>query len=292
MFEEAIGAGWNFAESNARFDEWWSAMSDKTTPSNPRALNMFGTSLSGADGVDLNSGQKTYINRMYGYNATDVKNAKPIYGPVVPQDHKLAYESGRVTMVARTGHDMAVEEGKYVKQTKTANIVQNKPKTRSQMAKSKVNRTPSLKNRNTVKRFAAMKPRVISAFNIGKKSIADVFKGRKGRLLQVAAFAGTAMMGCKAIAYQTNTLYNAVNNPYSTDNRSAYLPGFYKTGYQDIKETLTDFGSRVNLDKTARRVIAKTPSSTRFGRVTNTNAVMNSNIALNLANNAINHTRY
>lgn len=74
--------------------------------------------------------------------------------------------------------------------------------------------------------------------------------------------------------------------------KKQYLPAHYMRGYDTIKESLTDFGSRVHLDKTVMKKIAPVPSSTRHSFVTNTSSIMRSNLSLAASNNAIKHTRY
>ncbi len=71
-----------------------------------------------------------------------------------------------------------------------------------------------------------------------------------------------------------------------------YIPEKYARGYDTIKQSLTDFGSRVNLSKTAMKVNVTPPSSTRNGMIRTTGSVTRSNIALRAHSNAINHTRY
>jgi len=73
---------------------------------------------------------------------------------------------------------------------------------------------------------------------------------------------------------------------------STYIPEKYSRGYDTIKQSLTDFGSRVNLSKTAMKVNVTPPSSTRNGMIRTTGSITRSNIALRAHSNAIQHTRY
>ena len=64
----------------------------------------------------------------------------------------------------------------------------------------------------------------------------------------------------------------------------------YKRGYHLLKEELTDFGSPVNLGKTASMVLMPYHSSTRSGMITTVRSTIESNQML--STKAINHTRY
>jgi hypothetical protein len=62
-------------------------------------------------------------------------------------------------------------------------------------------------------------------------------------------------------------------------------------GYGDMRKAYTDFGSPLNLAKTANKVITQYHSIIRKATKTTTAAVTRRNIALQYANNAIGHTR-
>jgi hypothetical protein len=70
------------------------------------------------------------------------------------------------------------------------------------------------------------------------------------------------------------------------------IPKKYDRGYDLMEETLTDFGSPVNLLKTASKVITPYYSSVRKGTITNVSNIINRNAALFLNKNAIRHNRY
>lgn len=73
--------------------------------------------------------------------------------------------------------------------------------------------------------------------------------------------------------------------------RSA-IPDHYDKGYDNIKEHFTDFGSPVNLWKTAAKTITPYKSSMRRGLRTNVRQIIQSNPALDLAANAIKHNQF
>jgi len=70
------------------------------------------------------------------------------------------------------------------------------------------------------------------------------------------------------------------------------IPDYYNKGYDTIKENMTDFGSPVNLLKTASKTITPYWSSTRRSITTSVNTVIDRNVALFSSKNAIKHTRY
>jgi len=120
---------------------------------------------------------------------------------------------------------------------------------------------------------------------IGKR-----FFNKKGALLLSGLIAGSLVLNRLGSQLGDAPLVTTPRVGQFT-SRSAYIPDSYKRGYHDIKEALTDFGSRVHLDKAIKKLV--TPfSSTRNGIRTNTAALYNSNIALSMHKNAINHTRY
>ena len=232
------------------------------------------------------------------------KPNKSMYG--IKRNPKRRYKKVRQTRTkfsrtktAAINHEIFTERGKFVEQPNVKGIIENKPETLSQQQKNSSAKkiTDHIKEK-VVKAKTASAPVIRNAFTKGKgvlktsgKQIGDIFKGRKGFMLQATAIVGSVMLASKIVTGQ-NEIRRPYSNTVSFDRRAAYLPATYKEGYKDIKESLTDFGSRVNLDKTVTRVNVTPPSNTRHGMTTNTNTVMNSNVALNLANNAINHTRY
>lgn len=90
----------------------------------------------------------------------------------------------------------------------------------------------------------------------------------------------------------------AFNMAASTINRflgghnNRALPDEYERGYDIITESITDFGSPLNLSKAAQKIITPYYSTVRKATYTTVNSVINSNAALALSKNAINHTRY
>jgi len=70
------------------------------------------------------------------------------------------------------------------------------------------------------------------------------------------------------------------------------IPDEYEKGYDILDEYLTDYGSPLNLAKAAHKALRPYYSSVRSSLYTTTDAVINHNIALTSAKNAIGHTRY
>jgi hypothetical protein len=73
---------------------------------------------------------------------------------------------------------------------------------------------------------------------------------------------------------------------------SPAIPRNYDRGYDILNQNLTDFGSPVNLAKTAKKTITPYYSAVRRGAYTTTRAVRNSNVALSMSDNAIRHHHY
>ena len=70
------------------------------------------------------------------------------------------------------------------------------------------------------------------------------------------------------------------------------IPEEYERGYDNIKQTLTDFGSPVKLAKAAQKVMVPYYSTVRSGLRTNINTVINHNYALASSKHAIRHMQY
>lgn len=75
-------------------------------------------------------------------------------------------------------------------------------------------------------------------------------------------------------------------------NDSKAIPDEYERGYDVIKESMTDFGSPLNLSKAAQKVIMPYYSTVRKATKTNVFSVINSNQALASSRSPIRHTRY
>jgi hypothetical protein len=92
---------------------------------------------------------------------------------------------------------------------------------------------------------------------------------------------------------RTRTRFSPTYQRRSIDARSsAYIPEKYTRGYDTIKESFTDFGSSVKLNKVAGKVNVTPSNTTRNGFRTSSNSVTRSNLSFQLYDNAINHTRY
>jgi len=88
-----------------------------------------------------------------------------------------------------------------------------------------------------------------------------------------------------------NFFRGAVNNRLVNPNQNA-IPDEYERGYDIIKANTTDFGSPVNLQKTAAHTITPYKSSIRRANIRTTGSITKSNIALRSHSNAIKHTQY
>ena len=145
----------------------------------------------------------------------------------------------------------------------TSNVYKASSSKRKQFIKSKGN--PNF----TSKTFTALG----NAFKTNKK-------------LAVGALLATAFVGASVGVHVVNNKISELT--YRNDK----LPSKYTDGYKEMNSYMSDFGSPVNLLKTASKVINKPINSTRHSMMTNTNAIMNSNIALYSSKHAINHTRF
>ena len=190
-----------------------------------------------------------------------------------------------------TTHEILTEDAKHQRQPKVAGKVDSEYNRSSKTGKMDVHKEVSdIKKESVVKKKSASTPKVKNPFGKHAKKIGDIFSGRRGFLLQAAAWTGSFLMAKSVVGLGVNKIINSGTQMF--DRRSAYLPDSYEEGFNDIKQSLTDFGSRVHLDKTISRVNITPPNSTRNALVTSTKSIMNNNIALKLSNNAINHTRY
>lgn len=97
-------------------------------------------------------------------------------------------------------------------------------------------------------------------------------------------------IGASVLAY--NLVRGAAEQALGVNTNTNAIPEYYDRGYDRIKESLTDFGSPVRLDKAAQKVITPYYSTPRKARVTTVDSVINGNIALNNFNSAIDHSRY
>lgn len=83
-----------------------------------------------------------------------------------------------------------------------------------------------------------------------------------------------------------------VEKAMTTFNPKPAIPEHYEKGYDVMRQTMTDFGSPVNLLKTASKTITPYYSTVRKSITTTTKTVTDRNIALFNSKNAIRHTRY
>jgi len=189
--------------------------------------------------------------------------------------------------IADTRHTKATEEQKK----RHKNSKNKNRKSDSKTKKNRVTKTNSVINKVGIKldgfkKFFTEDPRLKQ---YGSKAL-NYMKANKLK-------AGAAVVGLIFAAgmfkRQDKKPQLVSFNPYQFSARqSAYLPGSYRRGFSEIKELTTDFGSRVHLDKTITKKLMTAINSTRNGFRTNTNAIINRNIALSAHKNAINHMRY
>jgi len=147
-------------------------------------------------------------------------------------------------------------------------------------------RTTSFKNKSSVvynaldkdikKSLVGLRSNVVNRFN-------ESFQKRKKTWKVGMILGGTVI----ALGF-ARSLWN-----HSFFNRSSpVIPEYYRRGYDNINERLTDFGSPVNLAKTASKTITPYHSSVRRGVRTTTAAITQTNQSLYNHRNAIGHTRY
>ena len=200
-------------------------------------------------------------------------------------------------------HDKVVEQARS-KAASTEHIIQTDKAKRPKVDKSdkpESNKaTNNLKQKQESVKFVdssktrSVKPQGFDWENKKKKMmesrVGKRFFNKKGALLMTGLAAGLTMLGSIGSRNQGNSF---VNSPIvgSFDSRSSYIPNSYKRGYSDIKEALTDFGSRVHLDKTIKSLV-KPFNSTRHNITQTVHSIQNDNVALFMHKNAINHTRY
>lgn len=125
-----------------------------------------------------------------------------------------------------------------------------------------------------------------------KERLANDFKKlwAKGRAFAKNPWTQRAIaFGATTIAF--NVLSSALNRVLTPEDERA-LPSEYERGYDIIKQSLTDFGSPVNLSQTVQKTITPYVSTPRRAVYTTTGAVLAGNQALAASKNAINHTRY
>jgi len=153
------------------------------------------------------------------------------------------------------------------------------------------NRTKhTMVNKETVKVKSAMSPRILNT-----KGLINKFRGSSG-WAKLAIGLGVTL-GMSWFINSFNKIRPRFNPTNISNNRpdyrgSSYIPEKYSRGYDTIKESLTDFGSKVKLNKVSSKVNVTPYNTTRNAFKTSVNSIINSNLALNAHNNAINHTRY
>jgi hypothetical protein len=125
-----------------------------------------------------------------------------------------------------------------------------------------------------------MSPRLVKPMALFNK-----IKGAKIPMAGFAAITGGALiLGMFARA--------ALSGLWSSPIGSAHVPDKYSRGYDTIKQSMTDFGSKVSLAKTASKINVTPMNSTRNSIIRSTNSICDSNLSFRLHKNAINHTRY
>jgi len=195
----------------------------------------------------------------------------------------------------------------------TAHTVVSESVTKPDIDNNYVRRSgPQVQNRRKNGRDGVLEPKQvhdIAKKPVTKKSVTKIFKNnpsmanfnktlstflknnKKGILGGSAVIAGMWILN-KSHKQNRRPNISVNQGGISFGRSSAYIPDSYKKGFNEIKEMTTDFGSKVHLDKTISKVMISPPNTTRQHFTTNTNSVINSNLALNAHSNAINHTRY
>jgi hypothetical protein len=99
----------------------------------------------------------------------------------------------------------------------------------------------------------------------------------------------TVSIGLSVAAF--NIASSAIHKVFHRNDSKA-IPDDYEKGYDIITESMTDFGSPVNIAKAAQKVIMPYYSTVRKATKTSVAAVLNSNRALAASKFPIGHTRY
>jgi len=165
-----------------------------------------------------------------------------------------------------------------------------KETTHSVTEKVRANKTKVTAPKPDVVKVKSVKsPRKLSPMGLMNK-----FKGASGWAKLTVGFGVAVGMTWFANSLnRTKTRFSPTYQRRSIDARSsAYIPEKYTRGYDTIKESFTDFGSKVKLNKVAGKVNVTPSNTTRNGFMTSINSVTRSNLSFQLHDNAINHTRY
>jgi len=100
-----------------------------------------------------------------------------------------------------------------------------------------------------------------------------------------ARYGGVAALGIIGFNWARTKFLHSINpNPD--------IPAEYERGYDVIKDSNTDFGSPVNLLKTASKIITPYYSTVRRARIKTVASIINSHPALFASNHAIRHNVY
>ena len=110
-------------------------------------------------------------------------------------------------------------------------------------------------------------------------SFSKMLKGKWGR--------NAALIGGSIVAF--NLLKGMVSRSTGIDPA---IPDNYDKGFDNIRSTLSDYGSPLSLLKAASHTITPYKSNVRKALVTNVKTVMNKNAALQASKNAIKHHQY
>lgn len=148
---------------------------------------------------------------------------------------------------------------------------------KTQRIKQKRNGKPALKINESVTKISNKTNLLLS----GSKA---------GRVLQKIAGNKWARRG--AFALGASFVFNLAGKAMSGFTPSPAIPKEYERGYDLITESMTDFGSPVNLSKTASKTITPYYSTIRKGFHTSVRTTTERNPALFASKHAINHTKY
>jgi len=156
-------------------------------------------------------------------------------------------------------------------------------------AKNATTKTASVVGKNVVKPVATKTATKVTSNLISLNRHAGKIKGL--RPLIIATGIGVLLMGVFRNRVTPERVNSSIRNIWYDEPSSAYIPEHYSRGYDTMKETLTDFGSKVHIEKLPK-TITPVRTSTRDGMNTTVRGVINSNIALTMSKNAIGHWRY
>jgi len=257
---------------------------DLSTYRNELQLNMIHTLKYRSDQV-MDMSSEEMLDRLLKHNKAKIIKQK---GKVLDPFNKQKHINKQVNKVADPHSTAKIRHAEVTNITKDPS--HQKASNPDPIIKPKSTKVHTTVGKDSVKIKSVLSPRALNV-----KGIMNKFNKASGWTKLTIGFG--AALGMSWMANSFNRVRPRFTPTYISrdglDYRSSsYIPEKYSRGYDTIKESMTDFGSRVRLDKVSSKVNITPTNSTRSHFRTNIYSVTNSNIALNAHNNAIKHTRY